>query len=158
MHPFTKWFFFYWWNKAVWLFCILLQCIHALRNATSLFSRGGILNLTHQSEDQRSLLAASLKYAQYYLQTASRVSNSAIILKYRSMGWRYRVTNNNRFSERNFLTLLMGGQRQSASSLSSDFKDRNSKLSHITPRHPWWLCHRCNPCVLCGEMRFLLLL
>lgn len=94
------------------------------------------MNLTHQSEDQRSLLAASLKYAQYYLQTASRVSNSAIILKYRSMGWRYRVTNNNRFSERNFLTLLMGGQRQSASSLSSDFKDRNSKLSHITPRHP----------------------
>lgn len=20
MHPFTKWLFFYWWNKAVWLF------------------------------------------------------------------------------------------------------------------------------------------
>lgn len=70
MRPFTKWLFFYWWNKAVWLCWFLLQCIHALRNGTSLFSQGNVSNLTQQRGDERRLSAALLKYAKYYLQTA----------------------------------------------------------------------------------------
>lgn len=134
MHALTKWFLFYGWNKAVWRLGFYCSVFHALGNGRSLLPPAKNFGLP-TVERRLAVSLCCLSEVCKVLFTDGFLSRTRwIIFKCHSMWWQYGVANSNwffesKFSSWTFAIVLMDALHLS---LLSDFKDSNSKLSHIT--------------------------